>query len=83
MSNVKVSLIKKDEFDMQNGFIFPIWFTSDHSIDLSSRKISSVWIKLEKLSERSFWELVSAIKLGLIELDNPGVLGDFIKNSNK
>jgi hypothetical protein len=77
MPNIKVSLIKKDKLDIHDGFIFPVWFTSDHSIDLSSRKSSSVWIKLEKLSERSFLELISGIKLGLIELDDPSVLGNF------
>ena len=74
MSLVKVSLAKSNECSFKERRLFPFWFTTDHSIDLSSKKCSAVKVMLEKLSERSYLELISALKLGLIELDDPGIL---------
>ena len=74
MSTVKVSLAKIDKNNFRKRRVFPFWFTTDHSIDLSTKKRPSVKVILEKLSERSYLEMVSAMKLGLIELDNPDII---------
>lgn len=73
MSTVKVSLAKIDKGNFRGRRIFPFWFTTDHSIDLSSKKRPSVKVILERLTERSYLEMMSALKLGLIELDNPDI----------
>ena len=74
MSTVRVSLAKIDKNNLRKRNIFPFWFTTDHSIDLSTKKRPSVKVIIEKLTERSYLEMVSAFKLGLIELDNPDIL---------
>lgn len=74
MSVIKVSLAKKTESNFKGRRLFSFWFTTDHSIDLSSKKCPTRKVMLDKLSERSYLELVTAFKLGIIELDNPGIL---------
>lgn len=74
MSVVKVSLAKKTESSFKGRRLFSFWFTTDHSIDLSSKKCPARKVMLDKLSERSYLELVTAFKLGIIELDKPGIL---------
>ncbi len=77
MSVVKVSLAKKTESSFKGRRLFSFWFTTDHSIDLSSKKRPAVKVMLDKLSERSYLELVTAFKLGIIELDNPRILNGY------
>ncbi len=79
MSTIKVSLAKVNKGRFRKSDSIPFWFTSDRSIDLSSKKRSSVKVIIEKLTERSYLEMVCAMKLGLIELDKP----NFLKYNSK
>jgi len=73
MTIIKVSLAEKYNSNIKENRLNPFWFTTDHSVHLTSNECPSVKIELEKLSERSVLELYAAFKLGLINIDKPEI----------